>query len=190
MGIAVGLLVAAGLAGAFYMGRDDRVEGGTPATAASGSAPAAPYVDNFLTGFETHYTQSQANERNIPAPKGSRVLRSYGAGVALQGRWVKGVTPGTRWLKTSTGYVWEGNLVGSAVAPAAYVDRFISGYETAYVVGRASERNLPSPDGTRVLTQYSAGAELFGRWVAGVTPGTKWFKTDTGYVWEGNLVRD
>ena len=158
---------------------------------AATKAVAAPYTDTFLSGPVTQYASGTANERNIPAPKGaSRVLRSYAAGTILQGQWVKGVTPGTRWLKTPSGYVYEGNLTSFVLATPAYVDRYISDYQYAYVTGKAFERSLPGPKDGHVLTSYSAGAELYGRWVAGITPGTRWFQTDTGYVWEGNLARE
>lgn len=202
IGVLIGLLVAMGLGGAYVMGKGERGDGletsaKTAPTATTGAAGASttvvstPYVDSFLSGPVTQYTSSTANERDRPAPNGaSRILRSYAAGTILQGQWVKGVTSGTRWLKTPSGYVYEGNLTSSALATSEYVDRYISDYQIAIVTGKAHERSLPGPKDGHVLTSYSSGAELYGRWVAGITPGTRWFKTDTGYVWEGNLVRN
>jgi hypothetical protein len=88
----------------------------------------AAYTDRFLSESVSQFTSGKARVRSYPTAKGSEVLNELSEGEAIQGRYVKGVDPTTRWLKLdSGGYVWDGNLADRQAAATAAFDVSQSG---------------------------------------------------------------
>lgn len=80
-----------------------------------------------------------------------------------------------------------------AFDPASYKDQYVSQTDDQVTVAsEARLRDYPTTKGTEVLRALQAGETLTGRWVKGVDPSTRWFRTtmdgdNVGYVWDGNL---
>lgn len=158
----------------------------------------ADYEDRYLSAADTTlYVTQAANVRDYPAPEGSKVIASLAEGDSVTGRWVRGVTPNTRWLrytgKTGASYVWEGAL--STERPFSvedYRDTFLSVQtQTLVATGPANVRSFPGPDVGKVYYQLQEGDIIRGRWVRGIDPEQRYLKIETrrgpAYVWEDNL---
>lgn len=77
------------------------------------------YSDAFVSGPVTQFVTGTAQMRNYPTSRGSTIIETLQPGRQVEGRWVEGADPTTRWLRTTDGgYVWDGNLAASA-QPAA-----------------------------------------------------------------------
>lgn len=69
------------------------------------------YSDDFLSDPVTQFVTGPAQKRNYPTSRGTNVIATLQQGNQIEGRWVKGADPSSKWLRTSDGgYVWEGNL--------------------------------------------------------------------------------
>lgn len=113
--LAIGLLACLLIGGAWVV--NNRSDSAVSSDAASSDQfVAANYKDQFLSERDEGVSViSTARMRDYPTTKGTTVVATHQAGEALNGRWVKGVDPSTRWLRVKTdgdnvGYVWEGNL--------------------------------------------------------------------------------
>lgn len=156
------------------------------------------YEDRFLSDADTTlFVKQSANVRDFPTPAGSKVIGSLSAGESVSGRWVRGVTPNTRWLRfsgnTGASYVWEGALTTERpFSIEDYRDTYLSAQvQTLVATGPANVRSFPGPDVGKVYYQLSEGDIISGRWVRGIDPEERYLKIVTrrgpAYVWEDNL---
>ena len=151
--ILAGLLLIAIAIGAYQFGRSsDGVDGNVQA-AMSDAERLAAYSDSFLSDTVRQLTSGPARARNYPTTKGSEVQSDIPAGTELEGRWVKGVDPSTKWLKTNQGYVWDGNLTDDDGSwPPSSLDRLQA---ESGVTGPSS--GWPSDEQVRSVIERSLG---------------------------------
>lgn len=77
----------------------------------------------------------------------------------------------------------------STTSQVAHKDQYLSETISLRVTGVANARNIPTGEGSTVVGQFQPGDILHGRWVEGVDPSVRWFKTSNGdYIWGGNLA--
>lgn len=148
---AIGAVVSLGL----YLNRDasDPALAQPAATAAATEDPNAPrpqawfdnYTDKFLGAEIERLTMASATKRSFPTAKGGAALGPVARGTLLNGRWVEGGDPKTRWLKTADGgYVWEGNLTDPTQINPLGMNGFVAGSHFASVEGRLETANHES----------------------------------------------
>ena len=132
----VGAVVAIALIGSVlgWFGRDhssggEQVAEGLSTVNSNGSLTQQwfdEYKDDFLSDQVTQFVTGTAQARSYPTSRGSTIIATLQQDLQIQGRWVKGADPTTRWLRTNNGtYVWDGNLADTIAMTAASVGEVI-----------------------------------------------------------------